>query len=291
MPGKTLAIDGWKASYTELGEVPPVDGPRDGILGRRSNPKNINCGYMLICERDQQIENLVDIRDNGLQYAGDVNRQGLSILIIGGSVAWGAYASSKSTTYFSVLQSNLTERLKNPLVTVLARGGARSDDDLAAFLLRGKGIDPDIVMFLNGLNDVYIPGPEGLEMDYRKYVRNTELARRTASDRGIPFIVVLQPFPHGKKTKSKFESAMMIRVKTAGYPDEFEVESARNKIREGLTKIAGHESAYFIDCSTAFDNEVETVFSDQWHFADNGQRLLANCIQTGLEPLLQARER
>ena len=287
MPGETLASDAWNETFLQAGEVPPEHGPRDGFMGARANPKNVDCGYLLICERDQFIEGLVEIKDNGLEYAGRTKDGGFSVLIVGGSVAWGAYASSIESTYFNVLQTELERQHENLSITVLARGGARSDDDLAAFVLRGKELDPDLVVFLNGLNDIYIPSHEGLTLDARKYIRNTEMARRIAEERGIPFAVVLQPFIHGKKEKSKFEKAILVRVSTAGYPDEEDVESARSIIRDGLNQIANESvEAYFVDCSTSFDNESASIFSDHWHFSDMGHQLLAECIEQGLEPVI-----
>lgn len=287
LPGKTLARDAWDESFTQLGSVPPSDGPRDGFMGVRANPKNVDCGYLLICERDQFIEGLVDIKDNGLEYAGTPEDGGFSVLIVGGSVAWGAYSSSIESTYFTLLQKALEQQYENLSITVLARGGARSDDDLAAYVLRGKEIDPDLVVFLNGLNDIYIPSHEGLLLDTRKYVRNTEMARRIAEERGVPFVVVLQPFIHGKEQKSKFEKAILVRVSTAGYPDEDEVETARLTMREGLQGIVEkNSSADFVDCSTAFDSESMSIFSDHWHFSDRGHQLLADCMEQGLVPVV-----
>ncbi len=285
MPGAELTQQAWAASFTELGKVPPESGPRDGFDGVRTNPKNVHCGYLIICETDQLIPGLADIQDNGLQYAGSENTQGSKILIIGGSVAWGAYASAIDTTYFSVLHKRLAESGKDTFITVLARGAARSDDDLAAFMLRGLALEPDTVIFLNALNDIYIPGPDGLEMDYREYLRNMEIARRVAQDAGIEFVVALQPFPHGKANKSRYEKAMLSRVEVAGFPDAESVEKARDAMRAGLQNITSNDHAHFLDCSTVFDAEQVTIFSDQWHFADRGQQLLADCLARELDAL------
>ena len=55
----------------------------------------------------------------------------------------------------------------------------------------------------------------------------------------------------------------------------------------GLQKISEQESIYYIDAGGCFDDEAATTFSDQWHFSDPGQELLAGCIYEGLLPVLE----
>ena len=274
----------WRASFTERGHDAPESGPREGYWGSRIAPMDTNCGYLYVCERDQQVDALIDIHGGGFQTIGDSASTGPHLLIIGSSVAFGAYASSMQSTYFAELHRLLAGDHPGLHMSVFGRGASRSSDDLAALVLRGLDLAPDVVLFLNGLNDLYLPSGEGVERDQWHYVRNMEMARRIVAARQIPSVFVLQPFLPTKKVKSELEEEILGRIGPLADP---EISVAYKRIATDLEGIATNPSAYFANCAGAFDNEPYTTFSDHWHFADPGHRLLAQCMYESLDLALE----
>ena len=68
--------------------------------------------------------------------------------------AFGGYASTERTTYFRLLAERL-DRESLPLeVVVYATGAWKSSQELRALKLHGIGVKPDLVLFLDGLNDL-----------------------------------------------------------------------------------------------------------------------------------------
>ena len=69
------------------------------------------------------------------------------------------------------------------------------------------------------------------------------------------------------------------------------VPTAYPRMLAGLRGLAVEAGTYALDCSDAFSAEKATTFTDVWHFADPGHRLLAECLARGLEPILDAHPR
>lgn len=71
--------------------MPVPDGPREGFWGRRLTPKRSD-PVTRWRERALSLPGLVEIDADGLQHAGSVSPTAPRVLIVGGSVAFGAYA-------------------------------------------------------------------------------------------------------------------------------------------------------------------------------------------------------
>ena len=99
--GPSLNKAAWEATFTERALPVPDGGPREGYGGSRVNPKNWSCGGTLYCEREQRAPGLYEIDARGFQHVSDGPEPRAVILVVGGSVAWGAYASGIEETYFA----------------------------------------------------------------------------------------------------------------------------------------------------------------------------------------------
>ncbi|MGH7892995.1 MAG: hypothetical protein ACREN0_12055, partial [Thermodesulfobacteriota bacterium] len=104
--GYRLRETAWKSSFTERGLNPPPGGPREGLRGEGVTP--LNCAVS-DCNFRKLVPGKIELDGNGFQTVGNSGNPYPHILIVGGSVAWGAGASDIANTYFSILY----EKLKN----------------------------------------------------------------------------------------------------------------------------------------------------------------------------------
>lgn len=283
--GIDLNMKAWEASYTERGLVVPPDGPREGYWGSRIAPKNEDCGLLGVCESARHIPGLVEIDSNGFQCTGTTVQPHPHVLIIGGSVAFGAYASTIEKTYFVRLHQILTKEFPRAKITVYGQGAALSDNDVAALALKGLALKPDVVVFLNGLNDLANPGEKSLKTRSREYLRNMKVAGQIAECRTLPVVFALQPFLGGKRNKTLLERRILA---LSGEDYEALYAPHYEAMKQGLRAMVREESMFaFSDCSGVFDNETATTFADQWHFSDPGHELLAQNLSFALVPLLR----
>jgi len=118
--GEKLNRLAWEATFRERGLPVPPGGPRDGFWGARMPPwtPDPELGWR---EAEAHLPGLVEEDASGVQRLErpDARRH---LLILGGSVAWGAYASSLETTYFARLARWLAQRQCPVRITVLAAG-------------------------------------------------------------------------------------------------------------------------------------------------------------------------
>jgi lysophospholipase L1-like esterase len=235
-------------------------------------------------EAEAHIPGLVEEDAAGLQRFGppDAPRH---LLIIGGSVAWGAYASSAEATYFAIVGRWLAAHGSPVRITVLAAGAWTSDHELKALRLRGLALQPDVVMILDGLNDFTL-GNASEDERVAAYLDHMHEARDLAHARGVAVIFVLQPTLL-QKSRSRIENRILELSLDAAA--EARVRNGYERIRTGLRELTRGEATTFIDCSNVFATERATTFTDLWHFADPGHALLAQRIAPALLGVLGRR--
>jgi lysophospholipase L1-like esterase len=278
--GKKLNKAAWEESFRERGMRVPKDGPRDGYWGSRMPPwtRAPDVGWH---ESEVHIPPLVDQDASGLQRVGPPDAR-FSVLILGASVAWGAYASTMRETYFAHLAETLAESGLPVRLTVMAAGAWTSDNELKAFRSRGLALSPDVALFLNGMND--LTQGKGIPEDtrVRGYLDHMHEARDLAETKGIATVFALQPALAGKRHKTRIEQRILeLMADKAAF-----VPTAYPTMRAGLRGLASHPGTAVVDCSDAFSGETATTFTDIWHFADPGHRLLAECLAAGLRPVV-----
>ena len=274
--GEALNRMAWEANFRERGLPVPPGGPRDGYWGARMPPqtKDAELGWR---EAEAHLPGLVDEDAAGLQHVGPANAP-RHLLILGGSVAWGAYASSEDTTYFARIGRWLAAKGSPVRITVLAAGAWTSDHELKALRRRGLALDPDAVMFLDGLNDLTL-GHASEDERVAAYLDHMREARDLARARGIAVVFVVQPWLLDKH-RSRIEKRILELSLDAAA--ESRVRKGYQRIRTGLGALARNGGATFIDCSSVFATERATTFTDLWHFADPGHALLAERLGPAL---------
>jgi GDSL-like Lipase/Acylhydrolase family len=280
--GKKLNRAAWEASFAERGlSAPP--GPRDGYWGSHMPPwvKDKDVGWH---EAEVHLPRLVETDALGMQRLP--SEGGPRVLILGGSVAWGAYASCIDETYFAHAARLLAEAKTPADITVLAAGAWTSENELEALRRYGLALQPRVVVFLDGLND--LTQGKGVSEDQRvlRYLDHLHEARDLAETKGARVAIVLQPVLTAKRRKSALEARILeiMSDKAAIVPEAY------GRMRVGLRGLEDEEGTRFVDCSDALSGETATTFTDIWHFADPGHRLLGRCLAQGLIPVLRGGE-
>jgi lysophospholipase L1-like esterase len=307
--GKALNQLAWERSFTERDQAVPPSGPRDGYWGARLGSK-VPDPKLYWREPPVHQPALLDIDDSGMQH----RRTGMSpkrrVLIIGGSVAMGAYASSIATTYFNVLGAEL-ERLGTPAdITIVASGAWKALQEGVAVEQYGDSLAPDVVVLLNGLNDLTVgstarrlfgqetPTRDGSawtteyhEHDYDARVQvYLEIMRRVGSfvrRHGRVALVVLQPSLAERATRTSIEDRLLAASTVPLGPSDA-LRRSYQEMRDGLAELARQGWLHFLDCSRLFDGERATTFADLWHFSDFGHRLLGDAMAAEIAPVLRA---
>lgn len=280
--GRKLNKAAWEASFRERGLRVPKDGPRDGYWGNRMPAwtRDPDVGWH---ESETHIPPLVDQDSLGLQRL-EADGARWHVLILGGSVAWGAYASTIKETYFGQLVDRLAESGHPVRLTVMAAGAWTSENELKAFRTRGLPLAPDVAVFVNGMNDLTQGKDIAEDTRVRSYLDHMHEARDLAETKGIAAVFALQPALHGKRHKTSLEERVLelMADKAAFVPTAYPV------MRHGLRGLSSHPGTTVVDCSDAFSGETTTTFTDIWHFADPGHRLLGECLAAGLLPVLDS---
>jgi len=279
LKSKGVNSGAWRASYSER-HLPVPPGPREGWWGVRLNPRHDSQLGMVLPERHEP--GLFDIDQWGMQTAVGAPHPRARLLIVGGSVAAGAYASNLGRTYFHQLAHRLSVLTYPVEITVLAAGAWTSENELQAFRLRGAALKPNYVIFLNGMNDLvlYKQWPE--EKRVQEYLQHMREARDIALARHIKVIFSPQPFLPDKKKKTGYE----VLILAESYPRVDLLIKAHDQMMAGLRSLEIPGKVYLVDCSGVFDNRKRTVFADIWHFSDVGHAILAKHLASDLAPIL-----
>jgi hypothetical protein len=308
--GKALNALAWESSYTERGHSVPEGGPRGGYWGARIGPK---VRHEKLGWREPQTSNPgnLDIDERGLQHYRTTASPKRQAMIIGGSVAFGAYASSIATTYFNVLGAEL-ERLGTPAdLTIVAAGAWKAGQEARALVLYEPTIRPDLVVFVNGLNDLTVgsrantvfgektPTRDGApwteryhEHDYDARVANDlEVIRSVGSYARLvglpPPLIVLQPSLVERAHRTAMEERLLA-LSLLPHASAAVLQQSYRAMRNGLAEMERSGLLYFLDCSRVFDTERATTFADLWHFSDFGHRILGVAMAERMAPILRA---
>jgi lysophospholipase L1-like esterase len=308
--GKALNQLAWESTFSERGLPVPPSGPRDGYWGARLAAKvpDDRLGWH---EAAVAVPGLLDIDANGQQHYRSGQNPKRSVVIFGGSVAFGGYASSIATTYFHVLGDAL-QRLGTPAdITVVASGAWKARQEGVALEHYGTSPPPDLIVFLNGLNDLtsgaasdtlfgqqtatrdgsswtqdyHAHDYDQRVADYLEIMRRVGLFTRM---RGNAALVVLQPSLAERAQRTSIEERLL-DLSLVPHESASALQRSYQAMRDGLANFERSGTIQFLDCSRLFDSERATTFTDLWHFSDAGHRLLGEAMAGEIAAVLGAR--
>ena len=309
--GRALNRLAWESSFTERGQPVPPRGPREGYWGDRLGPKVAHPTYGWHEPRRAE-PGVLDIDEEGVQRYRTAASPKQHVLIIGGSIAFGAYASSIATTYFHVLGTEL-ERLGTPAdLTIVASRAWKAVQEGHIVQQHDGRLDADLVVMLNGLNDLTSGAtaqkvfgqevatrdgspwtPEYHAHDYEeRVVAYLEIMRRVGSfarRHGRTALVALQP-SLAERVRPTVIEEWLLDASLVPHESAAALQRSYQAMRAGLAELERAGWLQFLDCSRVFDGERATTFTDLWHFSDFGHRLLGVAMAARIAPILRTAE-
>ena len=252
---------------------------------------------------------MLDVDARGFQHYVSTAERKSRVVVFGGSVAFGGYASAISATYFHVLGTEL-ERLSTPAdITIVAGGAWKAIQEADALYAYGAQLEPDLIVFLDGLNDLTNGAtsrtlfgqrtatsdgsewtPQYHAHDYEQrvadYLTIIGRAAELSARRGGKMLVVLQPSLAERTHRTRIEETLLRGALTPHASAEALTRSYQT-MREGLRARAASGTFRFLDCSRIFDQERATTFSDLWHFSDIGHEILGKTMAREIATMLQ----
>jgi hypothetical protein len=278
--GPELNAQAWEASYRERNLPVPAGGPREGYhCTLVAWDKHPIWGWQL---RPTDLPGKFKSDAKGLQTAGP-EQADVHLLVVGGSVAMGLYASSITNTYFSRLQELLSRPGRTVRLTIMAAGAWTSVNELPYVCVGAAALRPDAVLVIDGLNDLTEPKTTSFESRVSGYLENMATARDVVTRSSIPVIFAWQPYLPTKKVKSPLEQRIMELP-----PSSPRLVRAFTEMQAGVSKWQGLPKVHLIDCTGVFDEEKTTTFADFWHFSDPGHELLAQHLARQLGPIIES---
>ncbi len=304
--GMDMNQGAWEASYRERGLPVPEKGPREGYWGVRQE-KGIPDPDLGWRESTQYVSELLHVDDYGRQFYISRAESHQRILIIGGSVAFGWYASKIKHTYFNVLGRELEQQQTPTEIVVMASGAWKASQELVALQQHAPLAKPNLVIFLNGLNDltagarydthfgVHVETLDGSTWDkfyhthdYAARVKHYLQSMRKAADycgqNGLKMLVVLQPSLADRGNLSEREKKLL-EASLEPHKSRAALMESYDQMRAGLRELAEAKHVWACDCSKVFDDEKQTTFSDLWHFSDFGHKILGQRIAAAVAPI------
>jgi hypothetical protein len=288
--GKDLNQRAWEASFSERGLNVPPGGPRDGYWQMGLAEKRLIDSPMRWHEIAVKKPGILQIDDDGRQHWQSEREPTTRIIVVGGSVAFGAYASREDATWFSVMGGKLEALGISADITVLAAGAWKSPNELDALSNYAEAFD--LAVFVNGLNDLAVQHegdpyePGDMTNRAQHYLMHMRRSAEICRERQARMLVVLQPCLYELTNPSPIEREL-IRTAYSHKNAKALFQSGYQIMRDGLTAMAERGDIRFFDASRTFNDEKYTSFCDVWHFTDPlqaifGERLTAE-VQRSLE--------
>lgn len=310
--GSALSRDAWEKTYTERHLQVPPNGPRDGgFRGERLFPKSQHpaTGW---CEPPNAIPGILEIDQEGVQHLRSAGPAKFTILFLGGSVAMGTYASSTEKAYFGRLAVMLAADGKPANITVFAAGAWKAAQDAAALEhVLQSGLKPDLIVFVNGLNDLTngaradtlfgqpVATNDGSDWtklyhshDYKQrvaaYLRIMQAVITIANEHNSSLLIALQPALFERQPLSTVER-QLLWASLAPHESQQVLVDSYSAMRTGLAHMEDKQRVFFVDCSKLFEGERPTTFTDMWHFSDFGHEKLAEELAPQIQQALGLR--
>jgi len=177
--------------------------------------------------------------------------------------------------------------------------------------LYGQSLKPDLVIFLNGMNDLTngatsatlfgepvktMDGSQWTRLyhthDYGQrvtdYLQNIREAISLTGVLRSDFLVVLQPTLVERIHITSIENALL-EGSLKPHASASALTESYELIRKGLSEHARQSHIYFLDSSRVFNEEQATTFSDMWHFSDFGHEIIGKAMAPKIADVLRQR--
>ena len=203
------------------------------------------------------------------------------IFMLGGSPMFGYGATSDETTIPGFTQKIFDEKDFGFDIEVINSGSQAADSNKELKLVKERLIpfSPDLIIIYDGWNDLrFNVSPNELKENWNAIC---EIGKKNNFD----VIISLQPIAgFGDKTLTKQESEWVKAGKSYSKKPLIESLSAYQDYAKNLSEI--NTCTKTIDLRNVFDNESETIYSDQGHVYDKGNSIVAKSLYNAIFPII-----
>ena len=203
------------------------------------------------------------------------------IFVVGSSPVFGYGATSDETTIPGFMQKFLSKTDFGFDIEVINSGIQAADSSKELKLLKQKLVtfSPDLIIMYDGWND--------LRSDISPNVikENWESACEIGNENNFDTIISLQPiagFGNKKLTQQESEYAKM--GESFSKKPLIESLSVYQEYTKNLSEITTCTKT--IDLREVFDDETETIYSDQGHVSDQGNAIVAKSLYNAILPII-----
>lgn len=299
----------WERTYLDRHLAIPEIGPREGGFPGHRLFNKTHHPTASWCEPELSVPGIIEIDARGRQHVEPTGKPEHRILIIGGSVAAGTYATTIEKTYFGQTCKRLEAEQCPTSITVFGAGAWKSIQELAALdEMLAEPLRLDSVILINGLNDLtngittealfnqrarprngsaWTPLSHDHDYDRRVavYLRNMRIAMAATRSRNIPILIVLQPALFERDPLTDVER-QLLHASLIPHQSKEVLLQCYERMRTELQSLADERMVHFVDCSRSLNGDPATVFADLWHFSDFGHEMLAKSITPAIREIL-----
>jgi len=203
------------------------------------------------------------------------------IFVVGSSPVFGYGATSDETTISGFMQKFLNEKDFGFDIEVINSGLQAADSNEELKLVERKLItfSPDLIIIYDGWDDLRSNvSPNGLK-------ENWESICEIGNKNNFDTIISIQPiagFGNKKLTQQESEYAKM--GESYSKKPLIESLSVYQEYAKNLSEIKTCTKT--IDLREVFDNETETIYSDQGHVSDQGNAIIAKSLYNVILPII-----
>ncbi len=203
------------------------------------------------------------------------------IFMLGGSPMFGYGATSDEATIPGFTQKKIDEKDFGFDIEVINSGSQAADSNKELKLVEKRLVtfSPDLIIIYDGWNDLRSNvSPTELKENWKAIC---EIGKKNNFD----VIISLQPIAgFGDKTLTKQESEWVKAGKSYSKKPLIESLSAYQDYAKSLSEI--NTCTKTIDLRNVFDNESETIYSDQGHVYDKGNTIIAKSLYNAIFPII-----
>ena len=203
------------------------------------------------------------------------------IFVVGSSPVFGYGATSDETTIPGFMQKFLGKTDFGFDIEVINSGVQAADSSKELKLVKQKLItfSPDLIIIYDGWNDLRS------NISPNELKENWESACEIGNKNNFDTIISIQPiagFGNKKLTQQESEYAKM--GESYSKKPLIESLSVYQEYAKNLSEIKTCTKT--IDLREAFDNETETIYSDQGHVSDQGNAIIAKSLYNVILPII-----
>ena len=201
--------------------------------------------------------------------------------MLGGSPMFGYGATSDETTIPGFTQKIFDEKDFGFDIEVINSGSQAADSNKELKLVKERLIQfsPDLIIIYDGWNDLR----SNISPNVIK--ENWESACEIGNENNFDTVISLQPIAgFGSKKLTQQESEYAKMGESFSKKPLIESLSVYQKYAKNLSEI--NICTKTIDLRDVFDNEAETIYSDQGHVSDQGNAIVAKSLYNAILPII-----